>query len=194
MIIACDIDGVLADLHAAWYARYNRDYQDDLTPERVTAWAVHRFVKPACGTKIYDYLTAPDLYLDVPVVRDAAAGVRRLRALGHEVAFVTSCTYGMTDQKARWLHRHGFIARPPRGNALPADLIVASAKHHIHADVLIDDAAHTIQHWVTTRLHPALLFDYPYNRSLQDEVPASFWEWCRRVHHWGDVLRWFEEH
>jgi len=191
VIVACDADGVTCNLHDAWYARYNRDYGDDLTMERVVRWNVHEFVKPECGKKIYDYLHDPDLYEDVQPIEGALAGVQALREAGHNVLFTTSCAWGMTDQKAEWFRRHGFITGP-RLPLLPDDFVPVNDKLLIAADLLIDDRAETVRRWVEQKRSRALLFDYPHNRYLAKEVPSAFWQWCTPVANWREIVALIE--
>lgn len=164
MLIACDVDGVLADMEAEWYRRYNAEYGDTLTADQVTGWDLAQFVRPECGQRIYDYLTQPDFYSAVGMYEGALAGVGLLRAAGCKVLFVTSCTYGMVDQKARWLERHGF-ASEGKGRMLPPGLVVTHDKAAIRADLLIDDGAHNVQAWLEHTSAPAILVDRPHNRS-----------------------------
>ena len=141
MIIACDVDEVVADLRTEWLLRYNRDWNDNLTLERITTWDFHTLVNPLCGKGIYEYLSAPDLYECVQPIPGAVEGVEALRAAGHRILFVTHNVWGMTDQKAEWLLRHGFIHQ--RGRMLPPELIVTGEKTLVGADLLIDDAGST---------------------------------------------------
>ncbi len=188
MIIACDVDGVVAALHVEWYRRYNRDWDDTLTDDRVHGWEVHRYVKPECGKKVYGYLEDGDLYEGVPPVDGAVEGVARLRELGHTVLFVTSCTFSMVDQKARWLQRHGFC-EPSSTNLLPHDLIVAHQKSFVDADLLIDDGGHNVVPWVTgtRRQRHAILLNYRHNRDL--DMTSLMWSWCHRAHNWADIVQ-----
>jgi 5'(3')-deoxyribonucleotidase len=186
MIIACDGDGVVCGLHEPWLRRYNRDYNDSLTIDKWISWDVHKYVKPECGKKIYDYLTAPDLYDDVQPIAGSLEGIRAIRAMGHEVVFVTACTWGMTDQKARWFIRHGFCTDV--GVMLPPDFVPIDDKLKIDAHLLIDDRADTIRNWVNKKRQRAILFEYPWNASLLTDMPSTFWSWCQRVTSWRQIV------
>jgi 5'(3')-deoxyribonucleotidase len=186
MILAVDVDGVLADLHIEWLRRYNADWEDDITPEKMTEWEIHTLAKG--GHAIYDYLQAEDLYAHVPEVAGAREGIAALRALGHEILYVTSCHFKMTDQKAMWLSQHGFLAEDPSHRGLPRELIVANAKHHINAHLLIEDRAETVRRWVEDTHRPAILMERPYNRHLLEDVPSAFWSWCTRVTAWREIV------
>ena len=88
-IILVDVDGVTLCLDAEWFKRYNEDWGDNLKPEHVTRWAVHEFVKPSCGKRIYDYLLMPDLYDNVPLIAGALDGIMTLRNAVHRVVFLS---------------------------------------------------------------------------------------------------------
>lgn len=176
MLIACDVDGVIADLHFEWLRRYNRDYADALTLDRLTSWDLHTHTKAECGQRIYEYLSDPDLYEYVSPVAGAAAVIAEWRRRGHGVVFVSACTYGMTDQKAQWLVRHGFSAGRTRG-ALPDDFIPIRDKHLVRADVLIDDAPHNLEAWWQHNKRPSIAVTMPYNLHFRQPgmLRASDW-------------------
>lgn len=130
MIIAFDVDDVLADLVPTWLERYNKDYDDNLSPEDITDWDITQFVKTDCGKKIYDYLT-PDLYDDIKAIPGALLAVQSARKVGH-VIFCTSCLGRHAGRKFKWLNDHGFEVKQE-------DYIECANKGLIKADVLIDD-------------------------------------------------------
>lgn len=188
MIIAVDADGICCALHDEWLRRYNRDYNDTMTLDRWLGWGVEQYVKPECGLKIYDYLLQPDLYDDVKPIIGAKDGVDILRTMGHELIFVTACTYGMIDQKARWFERHGFVT-PGKNGALPKEFAAVQDKNKIDAHLLIDDGAHNLRAWVEGKSRRAVMLEYPFNRFLLDEVPSQFWNWCYRATGWPAIVR-----
>ena len=189
MIIACDVDGVVANLHTEWYRRYNRDWNDDLTIDRVLSWDLLKYVKPECGEAIFDYLQNDDLYRHVKPVDGALEGVAELRAMGHTLTYVSDCFYGMVDQKAYWLQVHGFSQETdPRRGALPADFMVCRDKTQVDAHLLIDDGAHNVRAWVEKKQRRAILVEFPHNRSLLDEVHSVFWTRCDRAATWPQIL------
>ena len=58
-----DMDSVICDLMTDWHNQYNKDYCDSLSVEKLKCWESEKYVKPECGTKIYDYLDQPGLFL-----------------------------------------------------------------------------------------------------------------------------------
>lgn len=191
MLIACDVDAVCLDIYSVWWARYNAEYSDDLTSDRVLGWYVHKYVKPECGKKVYDYLAQSDLYDAMPAVKGALWGVGRLREMGHEVLFASSCYVGMADPKAKCLERHGFFAAPDgrriiETGLLPDDFAVLTDKTKLRADLLIEDAGHIVKAWVENTRRRAILLNYPHNADL--DMTSAFWSWCRRAHDWTEIV------
>lgn len=106
--IYIDIDDVCANLMEQWLARYNQDYDDNLTAEQIVDWDTSKFVKPECGTKIFDYLSDRTLYDDVKPATGALEGVKVLREEGHRVIFLTAFVPKMSGRKFEWLETNGF--------------------------------------------------------------------------------------
>lgn len=167
--ILVDVDGVVADLCTNWLAFYNRDYNDSVQLEQITEWDIHKFLKPECGTKMYEYLKDPSIYDEVKPIPGAQEAIEYLRIHGEKIAYLTS---GFFTSKAEWLHRHGFLLGSWQ---FAKDIVVASDKSLIHGDVLIDDGLHNI-----TDPERSILFDQPWNQ----EAPAEY----RRAHSWQDVI------
>lgn len=185
LTIACDMDGVISDLEPAWLARYNKDYGDTLTPEQITDWDLTSFVKPACGRRIFDYLTDPTLYEEVKPYADAQQGVQNLRKLGHNVIFTTACTFGMVDGKAHWLVRYGFTDPQPFSR-LPYDLVAIQDKAHIRAHLMIDDGPHNVTQWLDTG-RPAILVQRPHNERFIAQLKPKRTPMLRVAKTWADI-------
>jgi 5'(3')-deoxyribonucleotidase len=176
VIIGCDVDGVIADLHTEWLHRYNAEYGDAMRVTDIICWDIHKLVRPECGTHIYAYLSDPDLYANVPLVEGARFGVGYLRAMGHRVVFITSNAKGMTDQKWRWLERWGFL---PAGDTA-IDLVCATDKSFFAVDAMIEDYAENLRE---SRASLRLLLSRPWN-------VAADGPWCR-VPSWVGICEYF---
>lgn len=148
-VIAFDVDGVLADCHTPWLERYNRDYDDNLTLDKITKWDIHSFCKPECNHRIYDYLT-PNLYDETKPIPGAIEAVRFARTRGR-VIFVTSAAY-TPGRKFTWLDDHGFSPREH-------DYVECRDKNLIKADIMIDDYEVNL-----IGVENPILFDQPWNR------------------------------
>lgn len=166
MKILIDVDGTIADLHTEWLQRYNTDYDDTLTVDKITQWNMEELVKPECGNKIFDYLHHPDLYSRIGFIDGALSSINWLKGHGHQILYVTS---GVQESKAKWLYDKGLTT----GFWMFApELIVAHHKHHIKGDLLIDDNPRNCDEF----MGKAILFGQPWNDSvLTNHYRASNW-------------------
>lgn len=169
MVIAVDIDGVLADLQTELLRRYNADYNDHLALKDITAWDFKNFVKPECGEHVYEYFDAPGLYNNVCVIRGAIGGVEALRA-NHRVIFVTTPTPKSAGAKLTWLSENGLLDNKK-------NYMECYDKSLVRADVLVDDGAHNLMNFKKDRI----LFHQPWNAN--DFVGGSY-----RARSWEDVV------
>jgi len=64
-------------------------------------------------------------------------------------------------------------------------LIVVTSKHYIMADLLIEDAAHTIKKWVESRRR-AIMLETPYNTNI--ELTSAFTPWLLRASNWAEIV------
>lgn len=174
IVLAVDVDGVCADLHAEWLRRYNAEFADTLTLDRIREWDMAKAVKPECGKAIYKYLRDPDLYERVPVIAGSHEMITQLRDEGVRIVFATSCVRGMADQKWEWLEHHDFL---PNGAHAQSDLVFAHDKSLIRADALLDDYDGNLTSW----MRRGILLDAPYNRHV-----IGSWT---RISGWNQVPR-----
>ena len=175
--VLVDIDGVLADLHAEWLRRYNADYGDDLTVERIHQWSMTKAVKPECGGRIYEYLNAADLYDNIPPMPGALDGVGALRDMGHTIAYVTnSVGPAMTAGKLEWVTRHGLLEHGVFVS-LTAKARTKPDKSLIRGDLLIDDYDGNCADFGAAR---SILLTAPYNREASG--------FPNRARNWTDIV------
>ncbi len=178
MIIAFDVDGVLADLVTAWLDRYNLDWGDSLTSEDIKAWDVHLFVKPECWNKIYDYIEDPTIYDDVKPYEGALEAVEAIRNLDRKpkIYFATTSTAGTLGRKYRWLKDHGFIKSL-------SEYIEISDKELLDVDKLVDDRPETIAKMKSGR---GVLFERPWNKDYVLRSGTS------TISSWDNLVRLME--
>lgn len=159
-VIALDMDGVKADLLTPWLADYNSKYGDSLTNEMITEWEVHKFVKPECGEKVYEFIyNNPHVYDDVKPMEHSQEAVQNLIDLGHTVIIATKATNNSTliGAKYKWL-RENFPMISPK------NYIFIQDKRFVRADILVDDGHHNLTHFEGL----PILMDAPYNRDVHD--------------------------
>lgn len=171
-----DMDSVIVDLMSEWHKRYNQDYEDNLSVERLASWQTEQFVKPECGLKVYDYLDQPGLFLGLKPLPGAVEVLERLSRV-HDVVLATSSRTFAYSEKEQWVAQHlPFVG--------VRNLIFAHRKELIVGDLLFDDAPHNLLAFQATgRL--AVAMDYPYNRDLQLPRVASWLEFEAFVEEWS---------
>jgi len=149
-----DVDGVVVPLDREWYARYNRDYRDNLTPKRVTEWDVSKFVKPECGKNIYTYLRDQDLYDNIIIPAKTVKAIKKIKAFPDlRVVFLTA---GIHIGKYNLLLKYGLVESEK-------DIIVSTDKSLVFGDIFVDDYEENI--FAFQRRNPrgfAMLFDAPH--------------------------------
>lgn len=167
-VLLFDLDGICADLAGKWLAVYNRDWKDNLTLDDVVEWEWHRFVKPACGSRIYHYLSRPGFFADLEPIPGAAEVLRELNDQAELVAVTASPRPAMAD-KVAWIRRHlPFIHKQ--------NIVITYRKDLVRGDFMFDDAPRNLRHFQGIRI----IMDYPYNRDFND---------CHRVRDWFDFHR-----
>lgn len=173
-----DMDSVICDLMSEWHRRYNRDYEDNLSYERLQSWHSEHFVKPECGTKIYDYLDEPGLFLNLNPLPNSIDVLKRLNNT-YDILIVTSSRSYAYTEKEKWVEKHlPFIDKQ--------NIIFTHRKDLIAGDLLFDDAPHNLEAFRSTG-RIAIAMDYPYNRNV--DVPRvkswlEFESWLNRLD-WG---------
>lgn len=176
LTIALDVDGVTADLYPELFRLYNIDYDDNVTVE--TAMPAYDYttwhIKPECGAKILRYFDLANLYDNINPVSGALEGVKYLRDLGHRIVFNSSCFIDRSDDKLKWLIKHGFLKE---SKAFYPDWIGNIAdKSLIRADVMIDDRPENVREFKGI----GIIFDQPYNKKALADG---------RLHGWNEVAK-----
>ncbi|WP_347549896.1 5'(3')-deoxyribonucleotidase [Pseudalkalibacillus hwajinpoensis] len=169
-----DMDSVICDLMTEWHKRYNNDYHDSLSVEKLQCWRSEDYVKSECGEKIYQYLDEPGLFLHLSPLPHAIEVLKRL-VKQYDILIVTSSrTYAYTE-KELWVEKHlPFIGKK--------NLIFSHRKDMICGDLLFDDAPHNLIAFQETG-RTALAMNYPYNQQV--DVP--------RVNDWLEFEKWLSK-
>lgn len=164
-VLCFDLDGICCNLAKKWLQHYNRDWHDHLTLDDITVWEWDRFVKPACGPRVYHYLSRPGFFADLEPIPGCVSVLQRLEPRVELVVVTASPRNAMAD-KVQWVRRH--LPFVPRHN-----VVVTHRKDLVRGQFMFDDAPRNLRHFQGTRI----LMDYPYNRDFHD---------CYRVHSWEE--------
>jgi len=158
--IICDVDGVIVDLQKAWLARYNKDYNDNVTSEDVITWDTHKYVKPECGLKYYDYLEDPTLYDEVlPFNNGGLQFCNKMRDIGYRIVFATVTPFATAGVKLKLLIKYGYLDATQKKDYV--EIIDKTLLRGV-ANILIDDAFHNTLDWYLSGGTP-ILFTRKHN-------------------------------
>lgn len=130
--IIIDVDGTVCAMHDALVKLYNKDWNDNLTVNKMTDWYIHQFVKPECGKQIYDYFSNPQLYDMSKPIAGAYEAVNELRESQFHIIWATTTAKGSENRKFVWLKQNNFLD-------VADEYIETDKKFEIEAEYMIDD-------------------------------------------------------
>lgn len=163
LVIAVDLDGIVADLMERWLHLYNDAQGHSVVYEDLLSWNMHENVPG--GKVIYDYLGHPNLFRDLKPHDGAVEGLAQLVADDHEVHIISAHSpqfpQSAADKVAWCAEKLPFIS--------DHFITLSHQKHRFLADVFVDDSPgnqkrHAAHQPGTLRMGIA----WPYN-----EVAAS---------------------
>jgi 5'(3')-deoxyribonucleotidase len=142
MRLLIDMDGCVVNILAGWLKMYNDEYGDELEPEDVRRYEMHKVVKPECGKNIYKYLLEPGFFRNAIPYKHARATLNALHLMKHELVFCTLVPPESplaTYEKWEWLKEHVFEM-----NKTEHTMITTPRKDLIKGDLLLDDRPDTL--------------------------------------------------
>ena len=170
--ICVDMDEVMADSITEHLARYNRDYQDNITKDDLRGKWIWDVVAIDRHPRLEEYLRSDDFFAVLDVMPDAQRVLGRLQQ--HYEVFIASAAMEVPtsfNAKYRWLARHF--------PSIPATHIVfCGDKSILRADYLIDDNPRQLRRFVGE----GILYDAPHNIAVKG---------FRRVCNWLEIEEFF---
>ncbi|RKN77157.1 5' nucleotidase, NT5C type [Paenibacillus ginsengarvi] len=168
--IAIDMDEVIADTLDKMLERYNREYEDTITPQHLHGKKLRHVAK--CGDQVSRFFDDPLFLRDLKVLPDSQDVIRELQTR-YEI-FIASAAMEVPASfaaKYEWLKEHfPFIPN--------SHIVFCGDKSIIDADYLIDDHAYQFARF----RGQGILFSAPHNVE-ETRYP--------RVHNWRDVADMF---
>lgn len=159
MTIAFDVDDVVCDMFPVWVAEMNQRYGLSVP---VDYWPVYNPWDELGVTKkqALDALVW-QLYLEAQPFPDALAAVESVRAMGHQIVFLTTCPDAWHyHAKLSWLSQHGFTRNDLE--VVPVgDAFVVKDKKDFASDYLVDDHVANVG-----GRKGGILLTRPHNRNL----------------------------
>ncbi len=167
MRLGIDLDGVCADTVGRWLELYNKEYSDCLTHANIIRWELHEFVKPECGTKLYNYLNEEKFFSGLDPIPGCTEALAELHELGHELFIVTASPRKAPTaafDKLSWVEKH-FPFFDTK------NFITTHRKDMIDVEILLDDSPHNL----LTFPGMACAFDQPWNQGVDAEYRVKVW-------------------
>ncbi len=184
LTILCDLDAIAVALLQRWLAWYNATYNDNLTPDDVTHWDMHRIVKPACGHRIYDFIDSGEIYRDLEPLPGAVQGILDLERDGHNVVMLSAGSKNLATagHKLEWCKKNLGFSRKK--------VIIAHQKELVKGHIFIDDAPKNIsayhEAWPET---PILTIAYHYNAEV-GHIAHRFPDHNNTAMAWYHMVEW----
>lgn len=173
MRLLIDLDGVCADFYKRLIYWYNRDFDDDMTADRLKSWVINEDNFPkAPREKMRAYFNVPNFWLNLEPIHGCQESLLRLHQQGHELVVVTATPEESERafwEKGAWVDKYlPFIGR--------RNFVSTWRKDLVRGDLLLDDGPHNLSAF------PGLTcaMDASYNREVESDY---------RVYSWSD----FEE-
>jgi 5'(3')-deoxyribonucleotidase len=165
MKILLDVDDVVLDLVGNLLKKYNIEYEDNLTKDKITDWYISNFCK--CGGEVYKYFKDKSLYDDIEPIKNSLEGVKFLRLLGHRVIFCTHSSIEVAGKKFKTLVRLGYLTEDQQ-----SDYVEAKDKSLFDPSmVMIDDKPDNIRNFKGT----GIVFSQMWN--LKEDLPIRVNDW-----------------
>lgn len=183
MRVLCDLDSIIVDLQTSWLALYNKDYNDNLTTANILEWETHKYVKPECGQKIYDYLSKPGFFYNLEPLHGATEALERLHESGlFNIRIITAAPLGTFEEKREWVHKWLPFLDPKK------DIIACYDKYLVNGDILIDDSPHNIVDYKKTHFYAKICtIAYPYNKCVEHLTNVYAEDYSTPVDAWQQI-------
>ena len=171
-IICVDMDEVIADALGEHLMRYNRDFQERLTPQDLHGRWIWDYVPPDRLHVLERYMRSDDFFVNLPVMPHSQRVLERLQER-YEVYIATAAMEIPTSFTAKfeWLKRHFPFIRP-------SHIVFCGDKGILRGDFLIDDNPRQLRRF----RGEGILYSAPANALV-----AGF----RRVNDWLAVEKLF---
>lgn len=173
-LVLVDMDGVLADLEAAFWGRWSTEHPT--SPQRTdgdpTQFYIEDQLPELYQPQVRDIVNTPGFFATLPPIAGGAQAMRAMLELGWDVRVCTAPLLSnptCASDKLAWLDEHV-------GDGWSRRAIVSKDKSLVRGDLLIDDKPVIATSLTPTWQH--VVFDATYNQTS----PA-----VHRLHGWA---RW----
>ena len=190
MLIAVDIDEVLADFSRGLVEYYNKKhglYLPGFHETMTEWWQAWGETRAEAVERVYEFVRSREI-IELEPIPGSVAGIKELKALGHELIVVTGRPIESMDETWAWLEVY-YPGAFRRAYSTDFHIISQDKDRENKGDIcarrgvklLIDDFYDYCRE-ASERGVPSLLFTTPWNRHLQ--LPADI----SRVNSWPEIV------
>lgn len=139
MRILLDLDGVVFNVIEGWLKNYNEAFNDNVTPDDLTDFWLHKFCNNAPKEVIYGpTIITNEIMMTAPFYPGAKEKIEKL-ALGNDIVFVTSTfNHNRASRVKRLFQEFGGI---------DFDLVFTEDKSSVIGDLFVDDYIYHLEHY-----------------------------------------------
>jgi len=145
---------------------YNKDFNDNLTVDKITSWGIQDFVKSEARDAILEYVNRPEVFEKSKPICGSAHALSYLKSQGYRIIFIS--VNNPDNVKNRWLKKYGFIESDD-------DVVIATDKSLIKCQFLVDDNPKNLLNIDGI----GILFTQPHNKNI---------DWFPRANNWQEVI------
>ncbi|XP_045343583.1 5'(3')-deoxyribonucleotidase, mitochondrial isoform X2 [Leopardus geoffroyi] len=185
--VLVDMDGVLADFEGGFLRKFRARFPDQpyiALEDRRGFWLSEQYgrLQPGLSEKAISIWESENFFLDLEPLPGAVEAVKQMANLENTDVFICTSPIKMYKycpyEKYAWVEKHF-------GPDFLDQIVLATDKTVVSADLLIDDRPDITGKWPATGAEPTpswehILFTACHNRHLQLQPPS------RRLHSWAD--------
>lgn len=169
-IVLCDADDTIENLLDAWVGYLNGRYGTNVKSDDVVDWNVSLFFPELTPEQVYEPIYDKEFWKLITPIEGCYSVLERLNN-EYELYIVTATNYQTCDTKIeKILELYPFLKW--------SQFVIASNKHLVRGDVLIDDGTHNLVDFPAERI----LFTRPHNKDFQAEKHNMI-----RVDTWDEI-------
>lgn len=168
--ILIDIDDVIENLCEAWVEWLNKQYGTSVDYTDITEWDISKFFPNLTKEQVYEPLHNPLLWEYVEPKDGAVEYVKKLIDDGYDVYLCTSTDYRNVKPKFESVIQKHFPYISWN------QVIIASHKQMINADVLVDDGVHNLENGNYIKILVSAPHNASYDAKSNDMYRADNWE------------------
>jgi len=184
MIIAIDVDDVLADFFDQLIRFHNKNYDTSFIKEDFVTydvWDIWGGTRQEAIDKMHEFFRS-EYFEEIKPIEGSLRAIKELKKK-HKLVVVTSRFDMVTEKTILWLKKHYHDALTDvHFSHYEKDTSKATACKRLGAEILIDDATKNVMECAGIGMH-ILLFDCPWNRDIVSGKNIT------RVHNWDEILK-----